>query len=169
MAQPFIYIFAIILGGLILIWGFKMIYGFISVANKAEIGQMKDMIDKEVKTYMNYGEGASKPIKLSLPKNIQYICISKIGDTTVNCKKKLKTTTGAPVACGDISKIDSSLSNVVKAGKMNLLFTPFAKAGLSNGKFKIENLQPEEGANPLCFANGATLTLTTKAGYVEAS
>ncbi|MDD4878684.1 MAG: hypothetical protein PHO02_06670 [Candidatus Nanoarchaeia archaeon] len=167
MAQPFVYIFALILGALILVWGIKMVYDFLSVANKAEIGQLKDKIDTEVKTYMNYAEGATKPIKLSLPGNIKYLCVSNLESDAVKCK--IKKGTSALVNCPSIDNIDATLSGVVKSKQKNLLFTPFEKAQLMNGKFKIENLKPEGEANPLCYANGATLMLTTMADYVQAS
>jgi len=171
MSQPFVYIFALIMGGLILVWGVKITIDFIGMAGKAELGKLVKNIESEAKSFMNQGEGSTKPITLMLPKDIQYFCISNLEKNggTVNCQKKAKT--GAMSACGNMEDAEP-LKSLVKltpaAGKKNVFALPFAKAKLNNGKFKIEGIQPKD-ADVLCFANGAKLVLTAKAGYTEAS
>lgn len=176
MAQPFIYIFALILGALILVWGIKMIVDFMGTANKAELGLLIKSIDSDVSEFYNYEEGAAaKPRTLNLPKGINYLCIANPGES-INCKKKTKAAAEdqpfPPCATGPnggIDKIDPTLELLIKrAGKDNVFTAPMEKAGLNNGKFAIENLKPSEG-NPLCIANRAQLVLTTRANYVEAS
>lgn len=172
MSQPFVYIFALIMGGLILVWGVKITIDFMGMANKAELGKLVKNIESETKSFMNQGEGSTKPITLMLPKNIEYFCIADLDILSPACKIKPKT--GAIIPnCNKLDPEDSGpLSNLVKmaptTSKKNIFTLPFAKAGLNNGKFRIEGIKPA-GANPLCFANGAKLILTAKAGYTEAS
>ena len=173
MSQPFVYIFALIMGGLILVWGVKITIDFMGMANKAELGKLVKNIESETKSFMNQGEGSTKPITLMLPKNIEYFCIADLDILSPACKINPKT--GAIIPnCNKLDPEDSDqLSNLVKIAassksKTNVFALPFAKAGLNNGKFRIEGIKPA-GANPLCFANGAKLILTAKAGYTEAS
>lgn len=170
MSQPFVYIFALILGGLILVWGVKITIDFMGMANKAELGKLVKNIESEAKSFMNQGEGSTKPITLMLPKNIEYFCITDLDNTSPACKIKPKTGT-ALANCNNLEDYET-LNALVKmastTSKKNVFALPFAKAGLNNGKFRIEGIKPA-GANPLCFANGARLVLTAKAGYTEAS
>lgn len=165
MAQPFVYIFALILGALILVWGIKMIVDFMGTANKAELGKTIKSIESDVNEFYNYAEGAEKPRTLDLPKGINYLCIADPG-ARLNCIKKTKSGT-SPCT---LSQIDETIEPWVTraGGKENIFTAPTENAGLGNGRFIIENLKPSEG-NPLCIANGAQMILTTKATYVEAS
>ncbi|MFA5887198.1 MAG: hypothetical protein WC852_00620 [Candidatus Nanoarchaeia archaeon] len=169
MSQPFVYIFALIMGGLILVWGVKITIDFLGMANKAELGKLVKNIESETKSFMNQGEGSTKPITLMLPKSITHFCIADIDNSVPACKIKPKT--GTVVNCNNLEDYET-LNALVKlapsTSKKNVFALPFAKAGLNNGKFRIEGIKPT-GANPLCFANGAILRLTAKAGYTEAS
>ncbi|MBU2637493.1 MAG: hypothetical protein KJ955_00820 [Nanoarchaeota archaeon] len=165
MAQPFVYIFALILGALILVWGIKMIVDFVGTANKAELGKTMKSIDSDVSEFYHYDEGAEKPRTLSLPKGINYLCVADPG-ARLNCRKKTKQ----GISNCDIEQIDGTLEVLVtRTGSKDNVFTaPMENAGLNNGRFSIENLKPSQG-NPLCFANGVQFVITTKAAYVEAS
>ncbi len=170
MAQPFVYVFALILGALILVWGIKMIVDFVGTANKAELGRLIKSIESDVSEFYHYDEGAEKPRTLSLPKGINYLCIASPGER-INCKKKTKS----GISNCNLGQIDETLEPwLTRAGSKNNVFTvPLENAGLNNGRFSVpeaspEQLKPSQG-NPLCIANGAQLVLTTKADYVEAS
>lgn len=170
MAQPFIYIFALILAALILVWGVKMIVDFMGTADKAELGKTVEKIKSETDKYYNLGEDSSTEIRLMLPKGITYLCISEKDKpiTSAVCKKKDKK--GAISSC-TASGMDTVLPMLLKKATNNLFTVPFAQAKVSNGKFTANNLKPlsTEQGDVFCIANGGKLVLTSKVSYVGAS
>ena len=168
MAQPFVYIFALILGALILIWGIKVIVDMVSIGGKAELGKITKTIQSDVEAYYNYDEGSTKELSISLPKGLSYLCISDPGKN-FNCQKK--DIAGVTKPCGSVGTLEPLLKREAEKAdnKNNLFAIPFAQATLEGGKFKAPNLKPVSGINPICIQTGAKLVLTSRAGYVEAS
>jgi len=166
LAQPFIYIFALILGALILVWGVKTIIDLREKAQLVEVGKFVKELEAEAKEFYNYEEGATKEISVVLPEKLNYMCLFdaesyKGGE----CKKKLKD--GRLQDCV-VSSLDPNMGvTLQKDKKNNLFFVPFSAAKLSKGKFSIPYLKP---ASPLlCYTKGSKITITSKVRYVEAS
>lgn len=170
LAQPFIYIFALILGGLILVWGIKAIVDLVNTAGTAELGKMVKNIESDVGEFYNLDEGATKESQpLSLPKGLTYFCVSELNKKVTGtpvCNKKDKA--GAIKPCGSLDAIDKGLIGQLRIGNNNIFVMPMAQAKLNNGKFKIDKLKPGQG-DVLCYANGASITLTSRTTFVEAS
>ena len=170
MAQPFIYIFALILGGLILVWGIKAIVDLVNTAGTAELGKMVKNIESDVGEIYNLDEGTTKEMQpLTLPKGLTYFCVSELGKKVTGapvCNTKDKK--GAIKPCGSIDTIDKGLTGQLRLGNNNIFVAPMAQAKLNNGKFKIDKLKQGSG-DVLCYAPGATIVLTSRTTFVEAS
>jgi len=168
MSQPFIYIFALILGALILVWGVKVIYDLVSVGVDVEVGKFYKDVESRAGEFSNYEEGAltNIPVTISSGK-ITHVCVFDPGKE-IDCKIKLKS--GELSGCGRLLDqdfmfvLESEAENLERA--KNLYFMPLDAAELT--QFRVKELKPA-GANPLCYINGAKMILTSKITHVEAS
>lgn len=73
-AMPLIYIFALIVAALILVLGFRYIYGLISTGESIEIGNIKTEIDKQVQFIYNLDPGSSDEVSYRAPTKLKAIC-----------------------------------------------------------------------------------------------
>jgi hypothetical protein len=173
LSQPFIYIFALILGGLIMIWGFKAIMDLKSVADKGELGQFRKNLESEVEVLYQRGEGTMKPVKILLTKAVKYVCISNPG-TDLDCKIKKKGKDEVEDCKGSVAQAlkrfnDDKASFYLRLKKQKaddekvLWFLPLSASDF-NG-LKLRYAKPESG-NPLCYENGAEILMETKVDSV---
>lgn len=73
-AMPLIYIFALIVAALILVLGFKYVYGLIATGEGIEIGNIKTEIDKQVQFIYNLDPGSSDEFSYRSPAKLKAIC-----------------------------------------------------------------------------------------------
>lgn len=168
MSQPFIYVFALIVGGLILVWGIRTVIDLKDTADIVDLGKFKNDFEADAKSRYNLGTGSMKKHSVRLGGDVKYVCFTDPG-TEINCKLKFN---------GDIS--DCSLDDLddevfelrLEADDdNNMWFLPLTAAKFNS--FKINHIQPKEIdgkiANPLCYANGEKIVMTTKSTFVELS
>ncbi|MBU2589307.1 MAG: hypothetical protein KKA65_02155 [Nanoarchaeota archaeon] len=169
LSQPFIYIFALILGALILVWGVKTVMDLRETSELVELGTFVKDMESEVNKYFFYDEGAARNFDLRLPDKIKYMCI--INPETFDRNKKciIKSKTGE-LSERDCNTIEDSLTLKLVANsnnKNNIQFLPTTAARIS--KFKIEHLIPEKNDQALCIINAGKMKIVSKVSHVEAS
>jgi len=167
LSQPFIYIFALILGALILIWGVKTVMDLKDTSEQVELGVFVKNIEKEVNKYFFYDEGAARNFDIRFSDKIKYMCVinPETFDKNKNCIVKSKT---GELFERDCNTIENSLTlKLVANNKNNIQFLPTNVNDIT--KFKIVHLMPEKDDQALCIINGGKMKITSKISHVEAS
>lgn len=72
--QVFIFIFALILMALVLVFGIKNLLLVTTTAEKVETLSFVEDLKKEVQTYYNFDVGSTKYLTLSVPADVNQIC-----------------------------------------------------------------------------------------------
>lgn len=148
-SQPIIFIFAIIIAALILVWGSYNIYKFTKTANTIEIGTALTDMKDVVSTYYYLDEGSSTIINIKLPKQVKYICF---------------TDPDEPLLSTNLEQIEPNLSQLLQAKGKNIFVIPSTNKPPT---YYIDNLKPIE--NPLCIQtlNSLKATIENKGTYIE--
>ena len=150
LSTPFIYVFALIIGSLILVWGFNYVYKLKDVGETVELTTFISDLRKNVDSFFYLDEGSSKEINMRLPSKIDYICFKKEG--TLNNNAVLD---GNPV-----------FRFILENTNKNIFLLP-TNAYITT-VYNIENIKPKT-QNPLCFKNGKKAKITTQIDHVEIS
>lgn len=148
LSTPFIFVFALVVGGLILIFGSNYIFRLNELGESVELTSFVSTLRKDVESYYYLDEGSSKLITVKLPSKIDFICIK--GEGSLNNNEILNKYPG----------FDFILENNDK----NVFFAPINAYRVTI--YNIEHLKPA-GKNPLCFKNNEKAKLETKSNYVE--
>ncbi len=165
LSEPFVWIFALIVGGLILIWGVKTVMDLKGTADTVDLGQFKTRIETIAKAMKNYGEGSGDEVAVQLGGKVKHVCFSNVDDKAMACKIKAKDGTLADCP-GGMAAMDKAFELRVKNSKGdNMWILPFGSS--KKDSFKILYVKPVAGANPICYANGRAIALESKAAYVE--
>ncbi len=72
--QVFIFIFALILMAVVLLFGIRQLVLVTSTADKIETLSFIDTLKKEVQTYANFDIGSTKYLTLSVPNDVNQVC-----------------------------------------------------------------------------------------------
>ena len=80
MSQPLFWVFALFVGGLILIWGGWQIYKLTTFANEIQVNDFIVTLTADVESYYFLDEGSSKVMQVNLPQGLNYICFKDEGD-----------------------------------------------------------------------------------------
>lgn len=132
--QVFIYIFALIVMALVLVFGFRSILDIKEKAELTEISKFISNLKDLINTYYNFDVGSSKEIKLNAPSKVNEICF-------VNPKQEIK---------GKIS--DAFFYETLKENtKYNVYILPLDAYPEPAPDFIIEHLEVNEKNNPLCI------------------
>ncbi len=162
MGQPLIYLFAMVAGAMILIWGIRTVVKMGDTAAAVEIGKFTSKMQSNVDQYLNFDEGSATETKIMLPAKIKYLCFL---DSTANKKCMLD---GKPC---NIEDVDKGLAVIAGTrAKENLFMLPAGAYQFS--KKEIENMKVDASAgNPICFRNNQNkkFTLTSMGTYVSVS
>lgn len=152
MDRPFIFIFTVIVGALIFIFGFYLIKSLMQTSNCGQLGLFVNDLKNSVNRYYNFDTGSRTDISLKLPKNVKHICFFD--------KEEY-------INRNEFDKIDKGLFDAVNNLDYNLFFVPLSAC--KKGLFKIENIKPKE--NPTCILNTGTIKieLENKGEFVELS
>ena len=74
LSQPFVYISALIIGALIIIFGARAIGDIDKERKNVELATFITSLRDNVNTYYNFDEGSLKKISLYLPDNVERVC-----------------------------------------------------------------------------------------------
>ena len=162
LGQPLVYLFALIAGAMILIWGIKTVIDMGNVAATVEIGKFVSKLQSDVGQYLNFDEGSATEIRVSLPSKIRYICFL---DAASDKKCVLD---GKQCNIEDLNKAFAAIANT--RAKSNFFFLPMDAYKLPSKEIKNLRVDTTTG-NPICFRNSANkkLTLTSMGTYVSVS
>ena len=152
LEKPFIFIFTVVVGALIFIFGFYLINNLMKASNCGQLGLFVNDLKNEVERYYNFDIGSSTDISLKLPRNIKHVCFY----TKENYINK-----------AEFDKIDKGLFEAVNNLDYNVIFLPLNYC--TKGLFSVKNLKPAE--NPVCILNTGTikLNLENKGEYIQIS
>ncbi len=152
MEKPFIFIFTVVVGALIFIFGFYLINNLMKAGNCSQLGIFVNDLKNEVERYYNFDIGSATEVNLKLPKNIKNVCFYTRDDYLNRA---------------EFDKIDKGLFDAVNNLDYNVIFLPLNTC--TKGFFKVINFKPKE--NPTCVVNKGKvkLNLENKGEYVELS
>ena len=150
--RPFIFIFTVVVGALVFIFGFYLIRNLVETSNCGQLGLFVNDLRNNVERYYSFDAGSSTDLSLKLPRNIKYVCFFDKNEYANR---------------NEFDKIDKGLFDAINNLNQNVIFVPLSAC--SKGLFKIENLKPKE--NPTCIFNKGTISLglENKGEFVELS
>lgn len=168
LSQPFVWIFALILGGLILVWGIKTVMDLKEKADLVDLGSFKNEIQSEAKAFYNYGEGSIKTIPASFSGKVKFVCFTDPDNrdkiSKITCR--YKTTDGKLKACPSIKGMnnnDDAIELLLEdEEKKNMWFLPLGTSVVDS--FKINYVKPLEKDESgdiymVCYQNGKDITM----------
>lgn len=161
LSQPFVYIFALIVGGLILVWGGKTVLDLVQTGSQVNVGSFVKSLEEDVAAYKNFGEGSRTARKIDFPQDITYICFLDLEKKPVDCKRKEKD--NKFVKC-NAAELDEEFAFQIEEPNKNVYVLPLDAVKIN--AFKIDDLKPADG-NPFCVRNGVDVEIISKVGYVE--
>lgn len=74
LGMPFVYILALIVGALILVFGVKWIFQLQETASSVQLNKFVDDLRIESEKYYSLDPGSKKEIKLNLPSRVKQLC-----------------------------------------------------------------------------------------------
>lgn len=139
LEQPLVWVFALIVGGLILVWGGYQVYKLVSFSNEIQANDFVTTLKSDIESYYYLEEGSSKVITIILPSGIEHICFTDEGDY-------------------DFPEFLSQGEQfLIKNREENVFMFPSDK--IDQGAFFIQHITTD--SNPLCLENKDKLILTT--------
>ena len=128
-SEVFVFISALILMALILVFGIKSIKDLKNTSDNAELGLFVKNLKNEIEVFYNNDVGSSKKIKLVIPKEVEKVCIFT---------KEYPAT-----------KNENELDDILKYTNNNLFFIPVENFKIN--KITIPYLRNDKDENPLCI------------------
>ncbi|MCG2717681.1 MAG: hypothetical protein L6408_02450 [Nanoarchaeota archaeon] len=161
MGTPFIMIFALVVGALVLVGGLYYVYRLTTFAGEISIAKEINDFKTTVKAYYYLEEGNSKTVKISLPSQAKNICFH---DSSKDWKP---VTTGIhlkdyPI---DFETKESFYQNYLSSFKTKNMFAMPTKE-FKESAFEIPYLKPKT-YNPLCVRNNQNIKLISMGDHVE--
>lgn len=141
--RPFIFIFVLVVAAFTFIFGFYLINNLIKTSNCTQLGIFFNDLKIGIERYYNFDIGSSTEISLKLPKKIEYVCFSNIGNELDK---------------NSLDNIQNGLYDVLMNSNYNLVFVPINYC--TRAFFKIDKLRVNE--NPLCILNTGNIKLKLK-------
>lgn len=161
LSQPFVYIFALVVGALILVWGGKTVLDLVNTGSQVDVGNFVKSLESDVAAYKNFGEGSKTSRKISFPNNINYICFLDLEKKANDCKRK---EAGDKVVKCTAEELDDDFAFQIEESNRNVYVLPMSELKINS--FNIEDLKPTSG-NPFCVRNGVDINIISKVSYVE--
>ncbi|MBS3145314.1 hypothetical protein J4414_00740 [Candidatus Woesearchaeota archaeon] len=87
--MPIIYIFALIVAALILVFGLNYVFNLQKTGEQIELGRFKQDIEREVAFMYNLDTGSSSEVKLRTPSKINTICFTNPEQKVTSSNKQL--------------------------------------------------------------------------------
>lgn len=141
----FIFIFAIVVAGLLLVWGVSAIFKITDISEKAEYKITINDLKQEVQKMYSYEPGSTKILQLKTPERIKQLCFAN---------KELITTT-----------TNEELIFLIQNSNFNTFILPldaFEQTG-----FNIPNLRSRKNPDCITTNNQLKAKLTTMNEYVQ--
>ena len=160
-----VYVFALIAGALILAWGVNTVIKLQETAAMTEWAKFATKTESTVQQYLNFDEGSSTAIKVSMPAKLKHLCFyDSTHDTRCTLDGK---------DC-DVEKLDPKFARMIELTnpKYNMYFLPTDAFGNKMRPKEIENMKIDtEVGNPICFTNTVRneFILTSMGTYVSVS
>jgi len=154
MGQPFIFIMALIIGALILVFGISQLVDFGNLGCKANLEQELSGLRTEIQKMFYETSGSAEGYKLDVPE-ANYICFIDPGETITLSQEELKA-------------IDEGFATLAPRSTYNVVFIPF-KICDTNALFKVEKLTVSDDENPLCVRPNEVFILESKGDHTEVS
>lgn len=159
MGQPFIFILALIVGALVLIFGVTQIGNIGNFGCKAQITREIQGLETEVQKMFYEFSGSSGAYSMDIPK-AEYICFTTPGDPLT-------------LPQSELNQIEPNLASIIPVNtKYNLFLVPLnpqALCKIDTTRFTIPNLNISKDINPVCVKPNQKFRLTSKGEYVELS
>ena len=149
-SQPFMLVFALLVGASVLIWGAYQVVQLSQYATHVQLVDATNSFRNEVQKYFYLDEGSTKLYPVRFPGDITYLCVSD------------KTT---PVFTPNIPPAELT-KNFIQARPENVFVLPHD--AYPTTFFQVDHAKPASH-NPLCVRNGQQLKLVSKGDYVEIS
>jgi len=146
MGQPFVMIFAAVVGFLILVWGMWQVYQLMGLSEEIQLKKSMNDFQKVVDEYSYFTKGSSTEHKINLPSEFTKICFYDSDDVWSYTE-------------GDLDKwfIENRGDNV-------FVFP------IDDSAFNIKGLKvKEDESNPLCFKTNEKFLLISQGTHVEVS
>ena len=154
MAQPFVMLFAIIVGALVLVWGVYEIKQLIDLSGDIQLSDTMNDFQRVVDQYYYFNEGSARKYKINLPSNFDKICFYSHNPADGGWNHPPDT------------NLDKHKPFIINRENDNVFIIPISEGSA----FNIINLKPIEGGNnPLCFRSGEKINITTETNYVGVS
>lgn len=161
LSQPFVYIFALIVGALILVWGGKTVLDLLQTGSQVNVGSYIKSLEQDVAAYKNFGEGSKTAKKVDFPQDITYICFLDLERSANDCKRK--GANNKIVKCKP-EELDEEFAFQIEEPNKNVYILPTDAVKIN--AFNIKDLKPAQG-NPFCVRNGQDIEIISKVSYVE--
>jgi len=87
--MPILYIFALLVGALLLAFGVRYAFKLQSAGEEIELGRFKLDVEREVSFIYNLDTGSSVEVKLRTPRNIKSICFTNPDEGVRTTNKQL--------------------------------------------------------------------------------
>ncbi len=150
LAQPLVMVFAVIVGGLIMFFGYLWIRDLMDAGCATGAKKWAAEFDSKVKEMSFLDVGSTSVVRVSLPSKVKYVCI-KSADRVSNFPSFIEDK--------DRTLINANVDK-------NFMMIPTTACG-ANTFTEIKNLQVAQGF--MCFQNGGKMQLAVvDGGAVEA-
>lgn len=148
--QPFVMIFALILGALILVFGVKSVMDLQERAAEVQLAKSINDFKTKVNNYYNLESGSQTMVPLNFNSKLEKLCF-------LNPKEKFTNEVD-----------DETLKLLMESSTSdNLFLVPLDI--FEKSSFNIPHLKVNSTNNPICFTNKEQAILTTRMNFVEIS
>ncbi|MBI5872010.1 hypothetical protein HZB88_02905 [archaeon] len=155
LGLPLVFIFALVVGALILIWGGSVILDLGKEADCIDLYDSMKSFEATIDSFYNYDEGSSKQIRVSYPSSVEYVCFFN-PEEEINCMLDGGECEPEGLWEGFDLVLESEETN-------NFFILPMSICEIT--RIEIRHLKAEQG-NPLCISNRKSIRITTKEDYV---
>lgn len=138
LGQPFVLIGALLLMGLIILFGIRAVIQIKNTADIAELAKFKINLDNQVELMYNYNVGSVKDISVSLPTAVERICFSNPGESIT------------------IRVDDNFFRKILENDKVNNVFLHPLRS-FKKFDYRVDNLRVKSDENPLCIKTNGKL------------
>ena len=148
LSQPLFYILAMVVGALILAFGYKIIHDVLPISNGVLLQKWTKELDSSVQEMFFQDVGSTSAVSIALPSKIKYLCV--------------KSTDHVNSFPSYLSQTDRVLINT-NTGR-NVFFVP-VDAYPQNTAANVKNLKVKTEFE--CLPNGIKAILESQGDYVE--
>jgi len=163
MSQPLFWVFALIVGALILIWGMSSVIDLVDRGNYIQVLDAQEEIQKNIETYNHFDPGSAKTFRVSFPGEIEWVCFAnQIDRTGTDCILSSGESCSTQIP-NDM--LDDLKFNVDRSTSENLFLLPIDAFDLTS--FDVGDLKSVDDI--ICFENGNDYRIESQGTYVQIS